>query len=391
MDSEKTLAALSALPELMKLSASDPVKDSNAPSSFSLRTLTLKGQKVWQLESRVGQQVFHENIEDAAMADRLSELLPPYRQLCAVCVGQTVTFTQYGKKLKRSIQTNDLSASQRSHDREKSYLLPEGEPVPALVDLGVFTPQYRIIASRSDKYKQINRFIELVDDALRGFQGTSIRIMDFGCGKSYLTFILYYYLTEKRKLQAEIIGYDIKSDVVQRCNEIAERYGYTGLHFILGDVSRDTEDCSDVDMLVTLHACDTATDYALDYALRNRIPHILSVPCCQHEVNLSIKKGGELDIFMGHGLFKERMSALLTDAIRTEILERCGYEVDVIEFVDLSHTPKNLMLRCRLKQPRLPELGQLRAMQEQYGFRQTLLRLTAERVGQRKIINRPGE
>ena len=391
MDSEKILAALPSLPELLKLTASDPVKGSDAPASFSLRRLTLKGQKLWQLESRVGQQVFHENIEDAAMADRLSALLPPYRQLCALCVGQTVTFTQYGKKLKRSIQSNDLVATRSGHDREKSYLLPEGEPVPALVDLGVFTPQYRIIASRSDKYKQINRFIELVDDALRGFRGESIRIMDFGCGKSYLTFILYYYLTEKRKLQAEIIGYDIKADVVRHCNEIAERYGYTGLRFVLGDVSRDTEDCPDVDMLVTLHACDTATDYALDYALRNRIPHILSVPCCQHEVNLSIQKGGELDIFMGHGLLKERMSALLTDAIRTEVLERCGYEVDVIEFVDLSHTPKNLMLRCRLKQPRLPELRQLQALQEQYGFRQTLLKLTAQRLGSKKTMNRPGE
>ena len=386
MDSEKILKALNELPELLKLSVSDPIKGSDVPTSVSLRALSHKGQKLWQLEKRIGAQVFHENIEDAAMADRLSALLPPYRQLCAVCTGQTVTFTQYGKKLKRSVQSNDVSGTASSHDREKSYLLPEGEPVPALVDLGIFTPQYRIIASRSDKYKQINRFIELVDDALRSFRGESIRIMDFGCGKSYLTFILYYYLTEKRKLKAEIIGYDIKADVVAHCNEIAERYGYTGLHFILGDVSRDTEDAPDVDMLVTLHACDTATDYALDYALRNRIPHILSVPCCQHEVNLSIKKGGELDIFLRHGLLKERMSALLTDAIRAEILESCGYEVDVIEFVDLSHTPKNLMLRCRLKQPRLPEMSKLRAMQEQYGFDQTLLKLTADRFGQRKTI-----
>jgi len=386
MDSEKILSALSSLPELLKLSASDPVKGSDVPSAVSLRALSLKGQKQWQLESRIGAQVFHENLEASALEEKLRELLPPYRQLCAVCAGQTVTFTQYGKKLKRSVQSNDLSGGQTAHNREKSYLLPEGEPVPALVDLGIFTPQYRIIASRSDKYKQINRFIELVDDALKGFSADTIRIMDFGCGKSYLTFILYYYLTEKRKLKAEIIGYDIKADVVQHCNEIAARYGYDALHFILGDVSRDTEDAPDVDMLVTLHACDTATDYALDYALRNRIPHILSVPCCQHEINLSIRKGGELDIFMGHGLLKERMSALLTDAIRTEVLERCGYEVDVIEFVDLSHTPKNLMLRCRLKQPRIPELSGLRATQEQYGFRQTLLQLTAERFAPRKNI-----
>ena len=392
MDSERVWGELQQLSGLIRLSASDPVKGADVPSAFSLRSVSVKGKALWQLETRVAQQVFHENLESTELESRLLSLLPPYRQLCAVCSGQTVTFTQYGKKLRRSIQTNDLEGARSvSHNREKSYLLPEGEPVPALVDLGIFTPQFRIIASRSDKYKQINRFIELVDDALRGFSRDTIRIMDFGCGKSYLTFILYYYLTEKRKLKAEIIGYDIKADVVEHCNEIAERYGYDGLHFILGDVSRDTKDAPDVDMLVTLHACDTATDYALDYALRNRIPYILSVPCCQHEVNLSIKKGGELDIFMGHGLLKERMSALLTDAIRTEILEGCGYEVDVIEFVDLSHTPKNLMLRCRLKQPRLPELQQLQTLQKQYGFRQTLLKLTAQRVSQKKTMNRPGD
>lgn len=387
MDSDKLFTALNGLPGLLRLTVSDPLKGADLPSSIALRPVTLKGQSLWQLESRVGQQVFHENLDEEGMRGRLTELLPSYRQLCAICPGQTVTFTQYGKKLKKSVQVNALkSEGSTSHNREKGYLLPEGEPVPALVDLGIFTPQYRIIASRNDKYKQINRFIELVDDALRTFQGDSIRIMDFGCGKSYLTFILYYYLTEKRKLRAEIIGYDIKEDVVRHCNEIAERYGYKGLRFILGDVSRDTEDVPDVDMMVTLHACDTATDYALDYALRNGIPHILSVPCCQHEVNLSIRKGGDLDIFMGHGLFKERMSALLTDAIRTEILESCGYEVDVIEFVDLSHTPKNLMLRCRLKQKRIPDLSRLKELQERYGFEQTLLKLTAARFPLQKTM-----
>lgn len=387
MDSERVWGELQQLSGLIRLSASDPVKGADVPSAFSLRSVSVKGKALWQLETRVAQQVFHENLESTELESRLLSLLPPYRQLCAVCSGQTVTFTQYGKKLRRNIQTNDLEGARSvSHNREKSYLLPEGEPVPALVDLGIFTPQFRIIASRSDKYKQINRFIELVDDALRGFSRDAIRIMDFGCGKSYLTFILYYYLTEKRKLKAEIIGYDIKADVVEHCNEIAQRYGYEGLRFVLGDVSRDTKDAADVDMLVTLHACDTATDYALDYALRNRIPHILSVPCCQHEVNLSLHRGGELDIFMHHGILKERMAALLTDSIRAEILKSCGYEVDVIEFVDLSHTPKNLMLRCRLKQPRIPDLRALKQLQERYGFRQTLLALTQERCGQQKIV-----
>ncbi|MBQ2895730.1 MAG: SAM-dependent methyltransferase, partial [Oscillospiraceae bacterium] len=248
---------------------------------------------------------------------------------------------------------------------------------------------YTIVHSRYDKYKQINRFLELIDDSLRSFPKKSIRIMDFGCGKSYLTFILYYYLTEKRGLDAEIIGYDLKADVVENCNAIARRYGYDKLRFVLGDVSRDTVD-SEIDMLVTLHACDTATDYALDYAIRNRVPYVFSVPCCQHEVNLSIRRGGDLDIFMKHGLLKERMSALLTDAIRSELLERCGSEVDVIEFVDLSHTPKNLMLRCRLQRGgSLPELQALEALRQRYGFDQTLLRLTAERCAMQPKVTRP--
>ena len=382
MDAARLLAELGQLENTVKLTGSAPErKGGEAPDKFTLRPVELRGQRMWQLESFADKKAFHENLDTDGALRRLEELLPHYRQLCAVLPGETVTYSQYGKKLRRSRVPNDLSApAPRAHDREKSYLLPEGEAVPALVDLGIFTEDYRIIHARYDKYKQINRFLELVDDELRHFSGDHIRIMDFGCGKSYLTFILYYYLTVKRGLRSEIIGYDLKADVVERCNAIAGRYGYDTLRFVQGDVSRDTADGQDVDMLVTLHACDTATDYALDYAIRNRIPHILSVPCCQHEVNLSLRKGGELDIFQKHGIIKERMSALLTDALRAELMERCGSEVDVIEFVDLSHTPKNLMLRCRLRRSETPALGDLQLMQRRYGFSQTLLRLCCERA-----------
>ena len=392
MDTVRVLAELGRLDGIVKLTGSSVAeKGGDSPDKFSLRPVTLRGEQLWQLESFRGAQVFHENLSTDEALERLSRLLPHYRQLCAVGSGETVTYSQYGKKLKRSRVQNDISSpAPRAHNREKTYLLPEGEAVPALVDLGVFTEDYRIIHARYDKYKQINRFLELVDDELRQFRGDSIRIMDFGCGKSYLTFILYYYLTEKRGLRAEIIGYDLKADVVANCNAIAERYGYSSLRFVVGDVSRDTVDKSDIDMLVTLHACDTATDYALDYALRNRIPHVLSVPCCQHEINLSIGRGGgDLDVFRKHGIIEERMCALLTDALRAELMERCGYEVDVIEFVDLSHTPKNLMLRCRLKKPALPALGDLQELRRRYGFEQTLLRLCEERAGDGKKVTLP--
>jgi len=394
MNIEIMLAELKGLDNVVKITLSDKAKDADKDSAekVTLRPVQLKGKTLWQLESRRGTQVFHENLSPEDAEARFAQLAPLYRQICAVKPGESSTYTHYGKKMKKSSSANDIKrAAAQTHNRGKTYLLPEGEAVPALVDLGVFTQQYTIVHSRYDKYKQINRFLELIDDSLRSFPRKSIRIMDFGCGKSYLTFILYYYLTVKRGLDAEIIGYDLKADVVENCNVIAARYGYDKLRFILGDVSRDTVD-AEVDMLVTLHACDTATDYALDYAIRNRVPYVFSVPCCQHEVNLSVHKGGDLDIFMKHGLLKERMSALLTDAIRSEIMERCGYEVDVIEFVDLSHTPKNLMLRCRLQRSgTLPELETLLALQKRYGFDQTLLRLVRVHTAGKPKIQRPGK
>jgi len=392
MNIETMLAELKGLEDVVKITCSDKAKnaDLSAAEKVTLRPVQLKGQMLWQLESHRGTQVFHENLPTKEAELRFAGLVPLYRQICVIRPGESSTYTHYGKKMKKSIARNDVVRTTVSeHNRGKNYLLPEGEAVPALVDLGIFTQQYTIVHSRYDKYKQINRFLELIDDSLRNYPRKSIRIMDFGCGKSYLTFILYYYLTEKRGLDAEIIGYDLKADVVESCNAIAERYGYHKLRFVLGDVSRDTVD-AEIDMLVTLHACDTATDYALDYAIRNRVPYVFSVPCCQHEVNLSIHRGGDLDIFLKHGLLKERMSALLTDAVRSEVLERCGYEVDVIEFVDLSHTPKNLMLRCRLQRSgALPELESLLALQQRYAFEQTLLRLTAERCSKEPRIKRP--
>ena len=185
-----------------------------------------------------------------------------------------------------------------------------------------------------------------MDDAFRAEEREEITILDFGCGKSYLTFILYYYFTVKRGAKAKIIGYDLKEDVVENCNAIAKKYGYEGLTFVVSDVTRDTLADTKVDMIVTLHACDTATDYALWYAIEKGAPHIFSVPCCQHEVNSAIRKGGDYDLLLSHGLIKERFSALLTDAIRAAVLEDMGYEVDVIEFIDFAHSPKNIMLRA---------------------------------------------
>ena len=238
------------------------------------------------------------------------------------------------------------------------------------------TPDFKIVKAKYDKYKQINRFIELVDDAFRAYGRDEITILDFGCGKSYLTFVLYYYFAVKRGVRAKIIGYDLKEDVVAHCNEVAARYGYSDLHFVMADVTRDVLYSEHIDMLVTLHACDVATDYALHYAISRGVEHIFSVPCCQHEVNKTIQKGGDFDILLSHGMFQERFSALLTDAIRAAVLEDEGYDVDVIEFIDFAHSPKNLMLRChRTGRRGTKKRAEANRLREQYGFEQILLSL----------------
>lgn len=368
-----------ALPMLEKAVLSQPVKPV-FDSKVTIRPIASKSGRIFQAERFHGTKVFHENLTaDALLKLFRDELDGRYRQVLIVASGSAA---QYSLKVNGSYKRSVAPAVPRpadtlSHNREKSYILAEGENIPALVDLGVFSADFHIVKAKYDKYKQINRFIELVDQAISKDGREKFTILDFGCGKSYLTFILYYYLTVKRGVEAEIIGYDIKEDVVEKCGAIAEKYGYSGLHFVRADVSRDALYDKHIDMIVTLHACDTATDYALFCALSKKADYIFSVPCCQHEVNLSIKKGGELDIFLEHGIIKERMCSLLTDSIRADVLEDMGYKVDLIEFIDFEHSPKNIMLRAvRNGKTGSGRIERAKELAMRYGFEQTLLRLT---------------
>lgn len=367
-----------ALAELIKAVLSQPI-DELSDTKITIRPIVSKSGRAYQLERFRGTKVFHENLDADALRKLFrSELDGRYRQALIVTSDSTA---QYSRKLNGSYKRSVSASVPKpgvlgSHNREKIYILAEGENIPALVDLGVFSADFHIVKAKYNKYKQINRFIELVDQELSKDGRRKLTILDFGCGKSYLTFILYYYLTVKRGIEAEIIGYDLKEDVVEKCNAVAGKYGYNGLHFVKADVTRDTLYDKQIDMIVTLHACDTATDYALYYALSKKADYIFSVPCCQHEINLSIKKGGELDILLEHGIIKERMCALLTDSIRSNILEDMGYRVDMIEFIDFEHSPKNIMLRAvRTGKRGEKKIERARALSQQYGFEQTLLKL----------------
>ncbi|MBQ9789135.1 MAG: SAM-dependent methyltransferase [Lentisphaeria bacterium] len=274
---------------------------------------------------------------------------------------------------------NENFAVKSAQNREKNYILKEGMAIEPLIELGIFSRDLKIIKAKSDKYRQINRFIEFIADATASYQvGDRIRVIDFGCGKSYLTFIVYYYLTFIKKLDAEILGLDLKADVINKCNLLAQKFNYKKLKFQLGDIGKFT-DGDGVDMVITLHACDVATDYALFNAVKWQSRIILSVPCCQHELNSQFDCT-EFPMLQRYGIIKERLSAILTDNIRAELLRSEGYKTDLLEFVDLSHTPKNILIRAiksnalddKKRQEILTEVAKL---QEKFNFKQKLYSL----------------
>ena len=342
-----------------------------------------KKEKHFQIAQYSDKQVFHKNVDEAELISFcIEELGVNFLQLNAWMLGgeASVKLTKKGKLLfsLKKADNSALADEVRDNNRKKNYILEEGKVIEPLIDLGIFTKEGKIVSSMYDKFKQINRFIEIIDDELKKKIITHLNIIDFGCGKSYLTFIVYYYLTEIKKIKVNMIGLDLKEDVIRKCNNAAKKYGYENLSFELGDINGYSAPFK-VDMVITLHACDMATDFALYNAINWGANYIFSVPCCQHELNAEIKSE-TFSLMTRYGIIKERFSALVTDAIRGNLLEYMGYNVNLLEFVDLSHTPKNILIRA-VKNPNKAENVKLRAMDEvkrmmeEFGLSQALYRM----------------
>ncbi len=312
-----------------------------------IRPVKLKEELYFQTSVSDGKKEFHKNYEKAELLEQLDHWLrKDYRQLQMDTTTQSIQalVSKKGKAtVKQKIARDMRSARVLDHNRKKRYLLEEGTPIPFLVDLGVMTAEGAIVRSRYDKFRQINRYLEFVEDILPELdKDRELTLIDFGCGKSYLTFALYYYLTVKKQYRIRMIGLDLKKDVMEHCQELAEKYGYDRLTFLTGDIA-DYDGVEQVDMVVSLHACDTATDYALEKALQWNAKVIFAVPCCHHELNRQMHST-EMNPVLKYGLIQERMAALMTDAFRADVLELEGYQV--LEFIDMEHTPKNILIRA---------------------------------------------
>ena len=323
----------------------------DAPASkIKIRPVLLKKELYFQATSYIDTKVIHANYTPETMREKISEWMETsYKQMQIVTGTEEITVL-VSKKGKVTVKRHRKGASVSpfemiaSHNREKRYILKEGQPVDFLVDLGVMTGEGRIVHDRYDKFRQINRFLEFIEDILPALdKGKIVHIIDFGCGKSYLTFAMYYYLKILKGYDIEVTGLDLKKDVIENCNRLARRYGYDRLRFLHGDIA-SYEGQDQVDMVVTLHACDTATDFALYKAVLWNARVILSVPCCQHELNRQMSCQ-DLSAVLQYGLLKERMAALVTDGLRAELLTCAGYKTQVLEFIDMEHTPKNILIR----------------------------------------------
>lgn len=333
---------------LVKGVLSAPLKRQDAlPNKQTLRPVVIKGQRIVQWELQFDKQQTHLNLTLYETESRIREQIhEDYREAYLFTSDEEVSLrtNSKGLQLKRRATETARSPAVQEHNRTKNYLIPEGEPVPFLVELGIMAKEGRVRKSRQKKFRQINRYLEFIDDIYPELpaEGT-LNVVDFGCGLSYLTFALHHLLTQRRGRAVNLLGIDQKPSVIDRCTQLASALQATGMSFENGKIE-ESQGNTDVHLAISLHACDTATDAALSFAVKSQADVILAVPCCQHEVFANISND-ELQLLLKHGIFQERFSTLLTDSLRAEALRVAGYRTTVMEFIDLEHTPKNVLIR----------------------------------------------
>ena len=357
---------------------------------IKVRPVMIRDSLYFQVSRYTDKQVFHENMTAKDALETLSGwILHDFRQAQIRMQDEMVTVlvSKKGKATVKSKKAACIETQNLEHNRKKQYIIEEGTAVPFMIDLGVMTESGKIIRTRYDKYRQINRFLEFIEDILPELPtDRTVHIIDFGCGKSYLTFAMYYYLKVLKHYDIRITGLDLKQKVIEDCQALADRYGYDGLQFLCGDIA-DYNGTDEVDMVVTLHACDTATDYALYKAVKWHASVILSVPCCQHELNRKMQCETLFGAFQ-YGLIKERTAALMTDAMRGQLLEMKGYKTQLLEFIDMEHTPKNILIRGVKSRGLLPKAARKQQMENYqkcrdfFGAELTLEKLFKEMEGE---------
>ena len=357
---------------------------------IKVRPVMIRDSLYFQVSRYTDKQVFHENMTAEDALETLSGwILHDFRQAQIRMQNEMVTVlvSKKGKATVKSKKAACIETQNLEHNRKKQYIIEEGTAVPFMIDLGVMTESGKIIRTRYDKYRQINRFLEFIEDILPELPtDRTVHIIDFGCGKSYLTFAMYYYLKVLKHYDIRITGLDLKQKVIEDCQALADRYGYDGLQFLCGDIA-DYNGTDEVDMVVTLHACDTATDYALYKAVKWHASVILSVPCCQHELNRKMQCETLSGAFQ-YGLIKERTAALMTDAMRGQLLEMKGYKTQLLEFINMEHTPKNILIRGVKSKGLLPKAARKQQMENYqkcrdfFGAELTLEKLFKEMEGE---------
>ena len=366
--------------EVIKIVISNKVKKDEKYNKVNISLKENNKNKFYQIEKFTDKQVFHENIKIDEINEKLYEIIDgKYKQMTAWSSSETfdLKISKKGKIFLGKKKNDNSKIITKGHNKEKNYILKEGMIIEPLIDLGVFTKEGKVVNSKYDKYKQINRFIEIIDDEIKKNDYKELTILDFGCGKSYLTFVLYYYFVKIKNINVKMIGLDLKEDVIKKCNEIAKRYNYDNLHFELGDINGFKYN-NKVDMVITLHACDTATDYALYNAIKWNSKMIFSVPCCQHEFNAQMK-AEELSILTKYGIVQERVAALMTDSVRANLLECAGYKTQLLEFIDIAHSPKNILIRASKanisKEKKEKSLVEVQNLMNTFSFEPTLYNL----------------